>query len=65
MPGLGGDQLAEQILKFRPDIRIMFMSGYNLRPVTLLRHGRAAFAEKPLQPAVLLRSVRDLLDQVA
>src|SRR5207302_8858961 len=26
MPGLGGDQLAEQILQFRPEIRVMFMS---------------------------------------
>lgn len=65
MPGLGGDQLAEQILQFRPDIRVMFMSGYNLRPPGLLRFGGAAFAEKPLKPAVLLRTVRELLDRVA
>ncbi len=66
MPGLGGDQLAEQILQFRPDIRVMFMSGYNLRPTGLLRRiTSAAFAEKPLKPAMLLRSVRELLDRVA
>ena len=65
MPGLGGDQLAEQILQFRPDIRVMFMSGYNLRPPGLLRYGGAVFAEKPLRPAALLRTVRELLDRVA
>jgi CheY-like chemotaxis protein len=65
MPGLGGDQLAEQILQFRPKIRVMFMSGYNLRPPGLLRHGGAVFAEKPLKPAALLRTVRELLDRVA
>jgi len=65
MPGLGGDQLAEQIMQFRPDIRAMFMSGYNLRPPGLLRFVGAAFAEKPLKPAVLLRTVRELLDRVA
>ena len=65
MPGLGGDQLAEQILQFRPEIRVMFMSGYNLRPPGLLRHGGAVFAEKPLKPAALLRTVRELLDRVA
>ena len=65
MPGLGGDQLAEQILQFRPEIRVMFMSGYNLRPTSLLRSGDAVFAEKPLTPSALLRSVRELLDRVA
>ena len=65
MPGLGGDQLAEQILQFRPDIRVMFMSGYNLRPPGLLRYGGAVFAEKPLRAAALLRTVRELLDRVA
>jgi DNA-binding NtrC family response regulator len=65
MPGLGGDQLAEQILQFRPEMKVMFMSGYNLRPASRLRHGEAVFAEKPLQAATLLRSVRELLDRVA
>jgi PAS domain S-box-containing protein len=65
MPGLGGDQLAEQILRFRPEIKVMFMSGYNLRPARLLRQGGTVFAEKPLKPAMLLRWVRELLDQVA
>src|SRR5207248_6006542 len=65
MPGLGGDQLAEQILHLRPEIKVMFMSGYNLRPTRLLRHSGTVFAEKPLKPAMLLRSVRELLDRVA
>jgi two-component system cell cycle sensor histidine kinase/response regulator CckA len=65
MPGLGGDQLAEQILHSRPEIKVMFMSGYNLRPTRLLRREGTVFTEKPLQPAVLLRSVRELLDRVA
>jgi nitrogen-specific signal transduction histidine kinase len=65
MPGLGGDQLAEQILHSRPEIKVMFMSGYNLRPTRLLRQAGTVFAEKPLKPAVLLRSVRELLDRVA
>ena len=63
MPGLGGDQLAERILQSRPDIRVLFMSGYNLRPTIL--HNTAVFAEKPLKPAVLLRTVRELLDRAA
>lgn len=65
MPGLGGDQLAEQILQSRPDIRVLFMSGYNLRPTALLHRTAALFAEKPLKPAVLLRTVRELLDRAA
>jgi len=65
MPGLGGDQLAEQILQSRPNIRVLFMSGYNLRPTAFLRRSAALFAEKPLRPAVLLRTVRQLLDRAA
>jgi len=65
MPGLGGDQLAERILHFRPDIRVLFMSGYNLRPTALLQRTTAVFAEKPLKPAALLRTVRELLDRAA
>ena len=65
MPGLGGDQLAEQILLSRPDIRVLFMSGYNLRPTGFLQRSAALFAEKPLKPAVLLRTVRELLDRAA
>src|SRR3954451_19700877 len=65
MPGLGGDELAEQILRTRPDIRVLFMSGYNLRPTALLRRSAALFAEKPLRPAMLLRTVRELLDRAA
>ena len=65
MPGLGGDQLAERILQSRPDIRVLFMSGYNLRPTTFLQRTAALFAEKPLRPAVLLQTVRELLDRAA
>ncbi len=45
MPGSGGDQLAEQILRSRPEIRVMFMSGYNLRPTAFLRRSAPLFAK--------------------
>jgi two-component system cell cycle sensor histidine kinase/response regulator CckA len=64
MPGLGGDQLADQILQFRPDIKVMFMTGYNLRSPGLLNRSNSFFAEKPLRMSTLLRWIRELLDGV-
>jgi two-component system, cell cycle sensor histidine kinase and response regulator CckA len=64
MPGLGGDQLADQLLQFRPDIKVIFMSGYNRRDPRLLSRSNAFFAEKPLRMTTLLRSIREVLDGV-
>ena len=63
MPGLNGQDVALRIRALRPDIRVLFMSGYNEEAV--LRHGvlaaGAAFIEKPFSPAVLLDRVRGIL----
>jgi two-component system cell cycle sensor histidine kinase/response regulator CckA len=62
MPGLAGDQLANLLIKVRPDLKIMFMSGYNTRSTRLLNRPGASFAEKPVRFPHLLRTVRELLD---
>jgi PAS domain S-box-containing protein len=61
--GLGGFELAEQLRRTRPGLRIVFMSGYNPE---LMSRGFAAsagtrFLQKPFSPRTLLVEVHRLL----
>jgi ligand-binding sensor domain-containing protein/signal transduction histidine kinase/CheY-like chemotaxis protein len=65
MPNLGGRQLAEELQKLRPEMRILFLSGYT--DDAILRHGvleaGIAFLHKPYTPAALVSKVREVLDE--
>jgi two-component system, cell cycle sensor histidine kinase and response regulator CckA len=65
MPNMGGAKLAEQIAAERPNIQVLFVSGYAEN--TVLRHGKidvtARFLQKPFSLAVLARKIREVLDQ--
>ena len=64
MPGMNGRELSERIRRVRPEIRVVFMSGYS--DDAILRNGvleeGVAFVQKPLTPAALTRKVRAALD---
>ncbi len=64
LPGWGGGELAEWACAERPNLRVLFVSGYNKDSV--LREGiedaEIAFLEKPYTPLVLARRVRETLD---
>jgi signal transduction histidine kinase len=64
MPKLNGRQVAERIRAMRPDIRVLFMSGYT--GDAILHHGvlnaGVAFLQKPIAPDSLMRKVREVLD---
>jgi two-component system, cell cycle sensor histidine kinase and response regulator CckA len=66
MPRMSGRQLAERVIPMRPEIKVLFMSGYTDDAV--LRHGvheaDVAYLQKPITPDRLLRKVRDVLDGV-
>jgi YesN/AraC family two-component response regulator len=55
MPGMTGPQLADRLARFRPDIKVLFVSGY---PHDALK---GDFLPKPFSAAELLGRVRALL----
>jgi signal transduction histidine kinase/CheY-like chemotaxis protein len=64
MPGSGGRKLAEQALVIRPDLRVLFISGYTDDAIighSLLGPGMA-FLQKPFTADALAAKVRALLD---
>lgn len=66
MPGMGGRELAQNLSVIKPDLRILFMSGYTDDVGILAGHddGASAFLQKPFTPEMLARTVRTLLDAV-
>ncbi|MCH9053916.1 MAG: response regulator [Proteobacteria bacterium] len=64
MPNLGGFELATILGETRPDMKVVFMSGYpgreNLRNLKIPEH--AAFLQKPVKPDVLAKTIREVLD---
>jgi PAS domain S-box-containing protein len=64
MPQMSGRELTAQLSPERPDMKILYMSGYTEEAI--LRHGvldpGTAFLEKPFTPDSLARKVRELLD---
>jgi PAS domain S-box-containing protein len=68
MPRMLGTELVEQVKTIRPELSVVFMSGYShdvLAPQALAEQGGAAFIEKPFNSSDLLRIVRGLLDAQA
>ncbi|PKL77013.1 MAG: hybrid sensor histidine kinase/response regulator [Candidatus Melainabacteria bacterium HGW-Melainabacteria-1] len=63
MPGIGGRVLADRLKAERPEIRVLFMSGYTDDAV--VRHGilhkHVNFLLKPFMPTALAHKVREVL----
>ncbi len=66
MPGMTGPELARDLSRLHPDLRVLFMSGYAENAVVRegLRHPSAGFIEKPFSPETLAREVRRALDTI-
>jgi two-component system cell cycle sensor histidine kinase/response regulator CckA len=64
MPGMSGPAVADAVAAQRPNVRIIFMSGYTEQAVDAENLGRpgAVLLTKPFDPDVLGRTVRSVLD---
>ena len=60
MPGLDGPRLAERLAAVRPELKVLYVSGY-AQDVLELRT-RAPFLPKPYTSSGLARKVREVLD---
>jgi CheY-like chemotaxis protein len=64
MPQMSGRELATRLTRLRPEVKVLYMSGYT---DTGIVHGGAldpdtAFLQKPFTPDALARHVREVLD---
>jgi signal transduction histidine kinase len=64
MPQMSGRQLAEHAAAIRPEMKILYMSGYT--DDAIVRHGlldeKLNFLQKPFDSAAVARKVREVLD---
>ncbi len=67
MPGMNGRDLARHLAAKRPNMKVLYLSGYTESAV--FRHGvlepETAFLQKPFAPEELVRKVREVLDKPA
>jgi len=65
MPLMNGKELADRLHREQPGVKVLFMSGYT--DEAIIHHGvlaaGVAFLNKPFTGQVLLRKVREVLDQ--
>ena len=65
--GVTGRDLAEDLRRDRPGLKVMFMSGYSAEVVgkdtEFFRRTRSHFLHKPCSPATLVQTVRQCLDE--
>ncbi len=64
MPKKSGKEVCDEIRKIKPDVRVLFTSGYTsdiINKKGILEEG-AGFISKPLTPNDLLRKIRETLD---
>lgn len=64
MPEMNGGELAGRLLRKRPNMKVLFMSGYIDEAVVhqAIREKKVDFLQKPFSPLRLAKKVREVLD---
>ena len=64
MPKVSGRELAEQLTRKRPDMKVLYMSGYTDNAVlnSGILQKEVAFLQKPFTPGALTEKVREVLE---
>jgi two-component system cell cycle sensor histidine kinase/response regulator CckA len=64
MPKVSGRELADGLLRRRPDMKVLYMSGYTDNAILSsgILEKEVAFLQKPFTPAVLSEKVRDVIE---
>ncbi len=65
MPGMSGKEVAQQLTALRPNLRVLYISGYtdDVGVTQGLGAAKVAFLQKPFTPEDLARKVRHVLDE--
>jgi PAS domain S-box-containing protein len=65
MPGMNGGELATQMVLHRPEMKVLFTSGYTENVIA--HHGvmdsEVSFLGKPYSPSALAKKIREVLDR--
>ncbi|MBI5605826.1 MAG: PAS domain S-box protein, partial [Deltaproteobacteria bacterium] len=63
MPGMNGPELSRRVLALRPEMKVLFMSGYsdNLFPQYGILYSGKNFIQKPFAPNDLINKIREIL----
>lgn len=62
MPGMSGTELAQHLRVIKPDLKLLFMSGYTDDVGIGAGDPLSAYLQKPFTPEALAKLVRELLD---
>jgi CheY-like chemotaxis protein len=66
MPGMSGTELVERVREERPEIPVVYLSGYTGEEVSeqVRNHHKQVFLQKPFSPDALAAALEDLLADV-
>jgi signal transduction histidine kinase/ActR/RegA family two-component response regulator len=62
MPGMSGTELAQHLRVIKPDLKLLFISGYTDDVGIAAGDPASAYLQKPFTPEALAKTIRDLLD---
>ena len=66
MPEMNGPALAQRFVGLRPELQVLFISGYTSQALVRDRNNpKVRFLSKPFQPSALVAAVREIFNQAA